>query len=800
MKLSFYPRAGFALLLAFFILMGVSAPALAQTGPAALQGRVSTADGQPAPYVSVALEGTSLGTTTDERGRYRLDRLAAGTYTLVVQGIGYEPLRQPVTVAAGPVTALDVLLPQTTRQLGEVQVLGQKRRTASATRTSQELIDIPMSIQVIGQDVVQQQNAFDLATLTRNISGVNLQGTYNGADSYQYFNARGFDLNNWQNFRRNGLMVWNMGTHFNDNIEAVEFLKGPAAILYGDVAPGGVMNFVTKKPLNYDYRRLELKVGQYGLVRPTLDVSGPINEKKTLLYRLNTTYQQSNSFRDEVNSSALMFAPVLTWNVTPRLSWTGEYVFKQTSAANDPGLVSPDGSFAGLSRLPRSRYLGEARMRYDFRDQGLYSTLTYQLGNNWQVRNQASYGYTSRTPYALDLGLPDAQGNVSRYEYNYNQWFDTRTVSVDVTGTVQTGPVKHTLLLGADYFSTYSRFTTGSGYNLVDTTFNIFNPVYNQAVIRFDNTPYSNTRFTFQRAGLYAQDQLSMLGDQVQVLLGFRLNRTRQGNLYDNEADRPATDQLVTASPVSPRVGIVYKPRPWLSAFASYTESYEVNSPSDYVGAVNVQDAAGLRPTFGKQAEAGVKANLLGERLGLTLTAFNIEKTNVVGTYYEDRLNPAAADFRYFVYDGGRHRSRGLELDANGKLTPALSVTASASLIDARIVDDPAYAAGNQLRGAPRTGFSLWADYQVPVRALRGLTLGYGVFNRSSYYGNNENLFRTAGYTTMDAAVGYTYKQFSARLNVSNLTDRTYYLQNFSPVVWEPQWVRRGVLSVAVKF
>jgi iron complex outermembrane receptor protein len=308
----------------------------ADPGNGTIGGTVRSADGQPAPFVSVALKDTGTGTTTDERGRYRLTGLAAGSYTLVVQGIGYAPQEQAVEVAEGAPTTADVTLPQSTRELGEVQVLGQKRRTASATRTNQELLDIPMSIQVIGQDVVQQQNAFDLATLTRNISGVNLKGTYAGGDTYQFFNARGFDLNNWQNYRRNGLMVWNMGTHFNDNIEAVEFLKGPAAILFGDVAPGGVMNFVTKKPLNYDYRRLELKVGQYGLLRPTLDVSGPLNEKRTLLYRVNTTYQQSNSFRDEVSSNALMLAPSLTWNVTPRLSWTG-----RVRVQENPGLGRP---------------------------------------------------------------------------------------------------------------------------------------------------------------------------------------------------------------------------------------------------------------------------------------------------------------------------------------------------------------------------------------------------------------------------------------------------------------------------
>lgn len=773
----------------------------AEPGSGLLTGTVRSADGQPAPFVSVALKGTNTSTATDERGYYRLAGLAAGTYTLVVQGIGYVPQEQAVQVEEGQATTADVTLPQTTRQLGEVQVLGQKRRTASATRTAQELIDIPMSIQVIGQDVVQQQNAFDLATLTRNISGVNLTGTYGGQDTYQFFNARGFNLNNWQNYRRNGLMVWNMGTHFNDNIESVEFLKGPAAILYGDVAPGGVMNFVTKKPLNYDYRRLELKVGQYGLIRPTLDLSGPINEKGTLLYRVNTTYQQSGSFRDEVKSNAIMFAPSLTWNVTPRLSWNVEYTFKKTEASSDPGLVSPTGTFEGLQQLPHSRFLGESRMTYGYNDQALYSSLTYQISDTWRVRNLSSYGYTTRAPYTLELGQPNETGEITRYEYNYNQWFDTRTVAFDLSGTVETGPVKHTLLVGADYFDSHSRFSESAGYNLIDSTFNVFNPRYNQARINFDNSPFSNYRFFYERLGVYVQDQVSVLDDQLQLLLGLRFNRTRQGNKYDNAADRPAdVNPIATATPVSPRVGLVYKPRPWLSAFASYTNSYEVNAPADYVGAVNEDQIGGLDPTVATQYEVGVKANLLQERLGATLTAFRIEKDNVTGFYYEDRENPAAADFRYYVYSGGEHRSRGLELDVNGRLTPELALTASASLTSARIIEDPAYPAGNRLAGAPRTGFSVWADYAVPLRALKGLSLGYGVFNRAGYFGTNENLYRTQGYTTMDAAVGYTYKQFSTRLNVSNLTDRRYFLQNNSPVTWEPQWVRRAVLSLAVKF
>ena len=175
--------------------------------------------------------------------------------------------------------------------LADVQISGVKVRTVTATRTLMQIQDIPQSIAVIGQRVIKQQAAFDLSTITRNISGLNFTGSYSGAGSSQFFNARGFDLNDSQNYRWNGVMIWNLANNYSDNIEQVEFLKGPTSILFGDVAPGGVMNFVTKKPLAEFMAKAEFKTGSWGLIRPAIDISGPLKADHTLRFRLNTSFE-----------------------------------------------------------------------------------------------------------------------------------------------------------------------------------------------------------------------------------------------------------------------------------------------------------------------------------------------------------------------------------------------------------------------------------------------------------------------------------------------------------------------------
>jgi iron complex outermembrane receptor protein len=780
--------------LALFITIAVSGQ---QAGKASVTGVIKDTDGQPVPFVNVLIEGTTLGSSTNELGQFNISHVAAGEITLIVSSIGFEDYKQKVTVGNQGKTFVEISLTQSSKELGEVVVLGQRRITSSATKTNVEIMDIPMAIQVIGQDVIQQQAVIDMKDIVRNVSGMNQTGSYNGG--YQYFNSRGFDMNNWTNFRRNGTLLWNMGNHYADFYESVEFLKGPSAILFGDVAPGGIMNFVTKKPLNYDYKRFELKVGQYGLFRPTFDISGPLNEKKNVLYRLNATYEKSQSFRDVVENETVMLASAIQWRISDKTSWLVEGNLKEDQRVGDPGLVSPDGTFEGLGRISERTFLGEREATYTYNNTSLFSTFKHYFSDQWSLQNLISYTGTVRTPLNIYVNNDaDAAGNVTRYQYFFKQRFDTWTTSLDLVGDLNTGAINHKILVGADFVDDEIRL---GGFNeqTIPGTINLYNPQYGQEPLEFLSQvwdPYAN--FT-SRFGLYVQDQLSLMKDKLQVLVGLRYNRYVSGTRYDNAADEPDDNALVKENPLIPRVGIVYKPQPWMSVYGSYAESYEVNGfdwiQVDYL----------VPPTYGKQLEFGVKGDFLDEKLGLTLAVFNINKLNAYSWAYSD--TPPAFEYiswtpdygGYFTYLAPKQQSRGIELDVNGRITKDLKITGAASYIVAQVVEDPGFPTGNWLPNQPRYMGNLWIAYNLP-KALKGVDIGYGIFYRGSFYADLENdpLNQAQSSYTMDVALGYSFKNFRTQLNVSNITNEINYLGAYG--VWEPQWTRRAILSIAYKF
>jgi iron complex outermembrane recepter protein len=780
------------------LLVLVAVAPLAAAQPGTLSGTVLDADGRPVAYANVGVEGAPLGAATDERGRFLVLNVPAGERVVRASYVGFEPARQAVTVPAGAAVEVTLELAQRLAELGEVTVTGVQRRTSAVTKTMTPLEDLPISVQIVGEEVFHAQQVTDLRDVVRNMSGVTATGTYNGG--YVYYNSRGFDMNNWANFRRNGMFVWNMGHHYADNIERVEVLKGPASVLYGDVAPGGVMNFVTKKPLAYPYRRAELRVGQYGLVRPTVDLSGPVTADGRVLYRLNATYERSDSFRDEVESEAALLAPSLTWVVAPQLRWTVEGTYRRDERVGDPGLISPDGTFAGLRRLDRSTFLGEPSGTYSFEDKGLYSTADLFLSDRWTLRNTTYLTDTYRTPYNIYLSgtAADEDGFVSQRQYFFNQWFRGWGTDLGLSGEFASGSVAHQVVVGVDYLFNHSRYTEGAN-GPIAADINVFDPRYGQSPLTPDPMAWADKRFFYRRLGLYVQDQVSLLGGRLQALAGLRFNVSTTGDRYDDPADAPEGYAPVTERPLSPRLGLVGKPLSWLSLYGSYAESFEVNGP-DWIDPTVL-----VPPTTARQVEAGAKANLLGGRLGVTGSVFQLEKEDVYH-WVDAETAPAFPhiafdeEWGWATYQGGLHRSRGVEVDVNGRVGEALSVVASAAYIETEIVEDPAYAPGRRLSGQPRVSASAWATYAVPHGRLAGLELGGGVFHRGRFFQSTDNdpAGEVSPYSSLDLTAAYTLGRTTARLTVQNALDPTGYLSSFG--VYEPLWPRRALLSVATRF
>ena len=295
--------------------------------------------------------------------------------------------------------------------------------------------------------------------------------------------------------------------------------------------------------------------------------------------------------------------------------------------------------------------------------------------------------------------------------------------------------------------------------------------------------------------GIYVQDQFRLLDDQLHVLVGARYNVTTQGRKVI-EGDGEDTD--FTNNPINPRFGVVYKPQEWLSMFGSYTESFEMN------GRDWIDPAISVEPTFGKQYEVGVKAGLLDQRLGVTISLFDLNKENVYGwlvTNTEPSFDYVGfnADWGYATYSGAVHQSQGIELDINGRITQQLFVNASGAYIIAEVLEDPAFETGNLLGGNPKESGSLWVNYKFND-LLDGLELGYGLFYKGSFYNSmaNDAAGQVEASHTMDASIAYSFKNLKAQLNVTNLTDQVTYLGGFGQ--YEPQWTRRAVFSISATF
>ena len=786
-------------LIPFLLMLLVCQSSLAQY-QGVLSGKVTDQNGLPLAGVSVHLESTRYGTLSDERGNYQI-KAPEGSYTLICSHLGFREGSITVVIGSDHAGAGNVRLYPDEREMNEVMITGVKMQTSTVSPTRVQALDVPQSISVVGQRIIKQQAAFDLATITRNVPGVIFTGSYSGAGSAQFFSARGFDMNETQNYRWNGMMVLNWGNHYADNIDQVEFLKGPASILFGDVAPGGVMNFVTKKPLADFSANFNLKTGSWGLLRPSMDITGPILKDRSLRYRLNTSFERQDSFRDHVHSAASFAAPSIAWDLSKKLTLNLEAVFKGSKATDDAGLVSPDGSTTGLTSLRPSLYLGEPARRFLYNDQSYFATLTYEFSPSWRFRAMAFTGLSTNRPFGIWFDQPDAMGDFVRREYGFYRRAVNSTLSAEASGTAFTGRVKHHISIGADYQSSSSRHTNGGELDSLDTR-NIFSPEYGlNERPEPEKSPLLPYQMIIQRKGLHVHDQIGIFDGRVSVYGGLRLSATAQGNRYLMDQVMGTEyeglpDDVVEKFMLIPRFGLIYKPGANHAIYASYAKGVEVNSPDIF--AKNYLEFASPPATVSDQVELGMKSSLMNNRLGITLAVFRINKTRPYGYVYLDPENPNFDE--YNVYYEGHHRSQGLELEMDGRIFNFLSLNGGLALTSTRVMYDPGYPTGNLLPNAPRFSFNYWINYEHP-RYLKGLSAGTGIFYKGEFYpgiDNNPNLLMKPAYT-WDASAAYQFKKMGVQVNVMNLTNQISYLNPWQFNLFDVRPLRQFVVSLNYK-
>lgn len=566
--------------------------------------------------------------------------------------------------------------------------------SATATKTDVPILQTPASVQVVPLEVLRDQQALTMDAAVKNVSGVyqNMGPDGNTGDN---FLIRGFNTNSYGGTYRDGVKDFSRSPAEMAGLERVEVLKGPAAILYGRLEPGGLINRVSKEPLAQGFTEVSQQLGTDSLFRTTLDSTGQL-PVESLLYRVNVARDDSDGYKDYTHDDRLYIAPQVTWLIGERAELNAgiEYLDEKRSWALTYGTIGDD---QGPVNVPIETNLHD---KDDFYEQ---DSLTYRLRgsfaftDDWQLRSQVSYFDRDSRAEGTWIDAADADGN---YERTYWGWDDERVDSgaanLELLGHFSTGPVKHTLLVGTDYF-TEDHNSGGWSYGGTPVISNIHNPVY------VDNPPYDQDRdvdewcFNNEHLGFYVQDQLALFEERLHVLLGARRDQAEYESAY---AGSPATAEDANTSY---RAGVLYQPTQALSLYTSYVQGF--GSPQPNYNAVG-NDQTNYEPEESHQLEAGLKYAFATDAM-FSLAWFELVKDNMVRG---DPLDPTITIL------AGEATSRGLELDISGKLTRSLSFLLAYAYTDTRVLP------GRSLCRHTQTRVELLADLSAA-----GITLACGI-------------------------------------------------------------------------
>jgi iron complex outermembrane receptor protein len=754
-------------------------------GTGNIKGTITTKDGKPAPSVVVLIKDGKRSVIANENGSYSFSNLPEGNYTLVTSYTGLQSQSRKVTLKNGETATVNFSLEETHAELQEVIVTTQRGlndKPATLGKVAIAPKDLPQAVQVIDKAILERQQVLRISDVLQNTNGVYISGAAGGYQ--EEISARGYAFTSSNTFKNGSRFNNGILTEFS-SVEKVEFLKGGSAILFGNVAAGGVLNIVTKKPKFEKGGEVSFRTGSYGFYKPSLDVYGALGNSSKAAYRLNTSYEKANSYRDNVNSERFYVNPSFLFKLNSKteLLIEGDYLKDNRTADFGTGAVD-----YAVANIPRSRFLG-VTWGYNKAEQATANaTLTHQFNKQWQLKGVVSYQSYQQELFAA--ARPNASSQFIKTDGTWIRGLqksatDERyyVAQVDLTGKFATGKIKHTFLIGADADKYNTKANTYNltafnndlsnaaikGKNIYDTI-NIYNPA---TFTKRNDIPYLAidriTTSPIERIGVYVQDLITVT-EKLKVLAGVRYSY--QNNLQATvDTLAKNTKGFVVGyitSAFSPRVGVVYQPTKSISVFASYTNNFTPNTGTD------INNLA-LKPSIINQYEVGIKNELFKGLLSANITAYQIVNSNFAQTVLPaPATNPAAREL------AGEVTSKGVEVDIMTKQIHGFSFIAGYSYNDTRYTKSNLYSKNDRLRYNPAHTGNASVYYNFAANTvLRGFNIGTGFYYVGSRVAGRNNtaanptykLMELPDYTTVDLSAGYSVKSYSLRLKFSNLFD-----------------------------
>lgn len=771
-----------------------------------IRGRITKADGNPAEYISIALQGHSNGIFSDAKGNYELKTFKSGSYTLVVSGVGYLSQKKEINVQPGAVTEVDFVLADDHQQLQSVEITGRKERTYKTkslfigNKTQTDIMDLPQSVSYASKELMADQGVVRVGEVVKNFSGVT------NFTSYDDLTIRGFRINGQSNTQLlNGLRTstgfWKQP--LTNYLERVEVLKGPASALYGNASPGGVVNRVSKKPLDESRKSVSVSMGSFNTLRALADFTGPATKDSSLLYRLNVGYEDANSFRDLQFDKNIVIAPSLSFIPDDKTRINFDMVYNASRSRLDRGqsVIGDD-----LYSTPVSLALSTPNDRLNENTYMVTFSVSRQLSRHLNFSasylktgyDEDLYEHRSANSYAVDGAGKTISNLVAMqiFTRKRKRYIDNLSGYLNYNGN--SGPIEHKIVAGYDYGSEKTPVgasqLTASGYrNAANTGFiasynaankaNYLldrngNPVANVPAFDLNNIRASqqlqdDSKAFFATAAIapayyylnagYVQDQLRF--KRLQLLLGVRYEYYTDFNSY-----AAANEVKTHSSAWLPRLGLIYSVLNNVNVYASYVTGY---NPQSAATLANTNAGGPFKPLESDMKEIGAKSNFIDGRLGVTTSVYRIKQSNVL-------YNANVTSQPDLLRQVGAVLSKGVEFDVTGRITPDWSIMASYAYNKSYISESPVDAeVGRQNPNAPRNLANIWTRYNISRGILRGFGFGAGsnyVGKRTLSINVNQSI---PEYTLLNAAVYYTVGKMQMQLNANNIGGKRYWVGGY---------------------
>jgi len=700
-------------------------------------------------------------------GQYRvkeaLDRLLLGSglsYTFTAEDAVVIKSNQPLDNTLSAVTVTDKYQQDAA---GYIQV-----NSISATKTDTPIKQTPQSIQVIKRSLIDDQQSLNVSESLKNVSGV-VTNTSVLSPTFDQTRIRGFKA---EQLVDGFTQYYNPGDRESTvNIDSIEVLKGTNGILYsgGSGSPvGGVVNINSKLPKAYDFVEAGFKIGTYSYYQPYVDLNKVLN--KNALFRFTGEYTNAGNYVHNIDTQRYNLNPSLTLTNHDSTSLTLQGKISRWTQPDYQGLPA-NGSITGNFRIPKTTFVGsDTTPNSKSQFNSATALFDHKFNQTWSVNLKARYSQSDfdqniQSLVGLDSVVADkpfmAPSTWGLMNTRLFQDQQERSFQGNLQAKFDYGVTKNTWLIGADHSDFRDKGFMGWDMNsLADLSkgyIDLANPASSSKLPWSNPGAGINNQFVDNTTyGGYTQLQTTVY-DRLHMLASVRIAHVGI-DFLSTDPMAPRTASASETKPL-PRIGAVYDLTDQFSLFINYNEGMRGQPYANFVGKAQPEQSTTL--------EGGVKFDINKQLVG-QLAGYQIDRSHVAVTDYTSPIFAAKA--------AGQQRARGIETDLTWQPLANISILANYAYTDAKFTDNLAgVAKGNQLALVPSNSGRLWVNYKFPQAALKGFSVGAGIYAQGEAYLSDNNQFKTPGFHSFDTTVSYEHKQYKLAASIKNLTDENYY-------------------------